>query len=110
MPDEDNELPSPTSQPTGTREILPSKSRIELAEEVEVAKLKAQREEIERRAKMNKFNDWIGFVTIKSVGISSLLAGLLELIVPALLPLSLTPTFTPFHLLGIGMAFLSGQK
>ena len=36
--------------------------------------------------------------------------GGLEIITPTLLAIPLTPTFTPFTLVGIGLALLTGKK
>jgi len=74
------------------------------------AQARTRLKRIERQEQLQAANDWIGFVTTKTVGIGALAVGGIQIILPGLLTISLTPPFTPFTLVGIGLALLTGQK
>ena len=74
------------------------------------AKDRTRLKRIERQEQLQAANDWIGFVTTKTVGIGALVVGGIQIVLPGLLTISLTPPFTPFTLVGIGLALLTGQK
>jgi hypothetical protein len=103
--DKDEILPSSDSD----RSIVPSSTKSHIDSLAE-AKQKAQLRKIRRQTELDAADDWIKFITIKTVGISSLVVGGLEIAIPSLLTLSLTPPFTPFTLIGIGLALLGGRN
>lgn len=74
------------------------------------AKVRKRLERIERQRQMEAVNDWIGFFTTKTVGIGALAVGGIQIVLPELLAISLTPPFTPITFVGIGLALLTGQK
>ena len=73
-------------------------------------KARSQLQRIRRQEQIQAANDWIGFVTTKTVGIGALAIGGIQIVLPGLLTISLTPPLTPFTLVGIGLALLTGQK
>lgn len=111
---ERNIIPTPSkgnlSKPSEIISPSPSFSELSPSEQLSEARANVQLRRIEREEKIKAIDDWIGFITIKTVGISSLAVGGLEIIVPSLLTLSLAPPFTSVTLVGIGLAFLTGKK
>jgi len=115
MPEEENKLSFPANELTpdssnssaNYNAKQPNSANNELLLE---AKAKTRLRRIERQEKIQAANDWIGFVTTKTVGIGALAVGGIQIILPGLLTISLTPPFTPFTLVGIGLALLTGQK
>ena len=85
-------------------------TRISSDLEVKNAKEKIKIKNIEREAIIKAIDDWIGFVTLKSIGVGSLILGGIEIISPSFFPIVLIPPFTPFTLVGIGLALLTGKK
>lgn len=106
MSEEERE-PSPYSDEITEHDssLLPQTNN-QLAQAIEQAKLKR----IERGEKIKAVDDWIGFITLKTVGIGGLIVGGLEIIAPAFLTVTLTPPLTPFTLVGVGLALITGKK
>lgn len=87
--------------------VNPEKS---VSERLLEAKARTRLERIERQGQMQAVSDWIGFITTKTVGIGALFVGGIQIVLPGVLTISLTPPFTPFTLVGVGLALLTGQK
>ncbi|HAC62451.1 MAG TPA: hypothetical protein DCF68_02670 [Cyanothece sp. UBA12306] len=79
-------------------------------EKAEIKRIELEIKRIERGERIREIDDWIRFITLKTVGLVSLGIGGLEIILPSILIIVLAPPFTPFTLVGIGLALLTGQK
>ncbi|MEM9271870.1 MAG: hypothetical protein AAGA80_02740 [Cyanobacteria bacterium P01_F01_bin.143] len=97
---------SQTNSPYSIAPPLNSQKRNKISEAEERAILR----KMERDEKISSYDDWIKFITLKSLGISSLIIGGLEITFPTLLTISLSPPFTPITLVGIGLAILTGKE
>ena len=75
--------------------------------EVEAAKYKEQIRSIERKGRIAAWNDYIGFVISKLVGLGGLMAGGVEALDPNILPFVLPK---PEIIAGIGLALLTGKS
>lgn len=102
MPEEEKEPSSITSdsQPPESSD----------SQELAIVKEQIQIKRLQRREKIQAINDWVTFVTVKTFGIASLIVGGLEIIVPSFLAITLTPPFSPFALLGIGLGLVTGKQ
>ncbi len=69
-------------------------------------KNKLLRKKLCRKAKIEKHSDWIRFYVSKSVGISSLVIGILEFLIPTILAISIDP----FLIIAFSLALLTQEK
>ena len=115
MPEEERQLSSPTSQsPPDSSSLTANENGKQLSsannELFLEAKTRTRLKRIERQEKIQAANDWIGFVTTKTVGIGALVVGGVQIILPGMFTIALTPPLTPIILVGIGLSLLTGQK
>ena len=100
----------PPLNPPSPNLISPIPSELSLSEQLSEAETIVALNNLRRKERIKAFDEWIGFITIKTIGISSLIVGGLEIIVPSFLTVALSPPFTPITLVGIGLSFLTGTK
>ncbi len=94
MPDDDPKL-APKPEVTITKK------------DVEEARRKAEIAAIERRAKIDAWNEYIEFATAKLLGVAALIVGGLEYMDPSILPIALK---RPDIVAGVGAGLLLGRK
>lgn len=75
--------------------------------DVESVKYQEQIRSLERHGRLVAWNDYIGFVVSKLLGLSGLVIGGLEILDPNLLPINLE---NPKIVAGIGLALLTGKS
>lgn len=75
--------------------------------DVGVARYKEQIRAIERHGRIAGWNDYLGFVVSKLLGVTGLVLGGLEALDPSILPITLK---NPELVAGIGLALLTGKS
>lgn len=88
------------------RENLPAVRDV-TKKDVQSAKNRQQIYSIERQGKIGAWNDYIGFVISKGLGLAGLIGGGLELLDPSILTITLP---YPALVAGAGLALLTGKN
>jgi len=94
--------------PTKKNTDLAKKRDVDITkEDIEKAKNIVQIKAIERQGNLAAWNDYIGFITSRILGLSGLIVGGLETLDPNILPITLK---NPERIAAIGLALLAGKN